>query len=347
MHDGHRQPTTAFADSPTINIKPKAVLYCWPSSFLSNVPRLCLLEKGYPEDEYEIQHVDVTSGHNFSPSYLKINGNATIPTLVLPQWDPVNDIDNSRFHILDDLRSICAFIDVSRPSFPPSSATRRPAPTLSPLTEDDLALCEDLIGLVRSSQVDPNFLEVTARDASELRVKLRGVQGVRLRERHMVLTQHLNTARGSLSDAMARGGRKDSKQWAEMVTTLEDKWRTSQALVDIWSGAVDEERQLEYYEASRAAWTVHLPGTFAKLEVKMTGPYALGDDPSIADCYIIAWLARIVAMCGGSSVPTALALIEPYMGGVRLGNRLQTYWGHWIQRSSRSCSVPILNDSNA
>ncbi|BEJ02858.1 hypothetical protein CcaverHIS641_0100330 [Cutaneotrichosporon cavernicola] len=336
MQDGH-QPTTGFADSATVSdIKPKAVLYCWPSSFLSTVPRLCLLEKGYPEDEYEVQHVDITSGNNFSPSYLKINGNATIPTLVLPRLDPGNDIDECRFHILDDLKVIL------RPPFPPSSATRRPAPTLSPLTEKDRVLCEDLIDLVRSPQVDPNFLEVTARDASELRVKLRGVQGVRLRDRQMALTQHLNIARDGASEAVANGDHKESKRWGEVVAILEDKWRTSQALVDIWSGAVDEERQLEYYEASRAAWTVHLPGTFAKLEVKMTGPYALGDDPSIADCYIIAWLARIVAMCGGGSVPAALTLVEPYMGGVRLGTRIQIYWGHWVQRSSFRKLAPIL-----
>jgi hypothetical protein len=94
MQDG--RPTSAtFADSITRgDIKPKAVLFCWPSSFLSTVPRLCLLEKGYPDDEYETQHVDISefsgvastslvtslalprtdvpaSGHNFSPSYLR------------------------------------------------------------------------------------------------------------------------------------------------------------------------------------------------------------------------------------------------------------------------------------
>lgn len=49
--------------------------------------------------------------------------------------------------------------------------------------------------------------------------------------------------------------------------------------MDVLHGAVDEERQLEYFEASRAAWAVHMPATFAKLEVNMKGPYALGDDP--------------------------------------------------------------------
>jgi glutathione S-transferase len=199
-----------------------------------------------------------------------------------------------------------------------------------------------LIDLVRSPQVDPNFLEMTARDASELRVKLRGVQGVRLRDRQLAITQHLNSARSSAAEAIASGDLKEGKRLAEMVATLEDKWRASQLLMDVWSGAVGEERQLEYFEASRAAWTVHLPGTFAKLEVKMTGPYALGDDPSIADCYVIAWLARIVAMCGGGPVPTALTLVQPYMGGVRFGTRIQIYWGHWVQRSSFRRLAPVL-----
>lgn len=59
----------------------------WPTSFLSIVPRLCLLEKGYTDDDYEIEHVDISeflggvvvgkgtdhqaSGDNFSPNYLR------------------------------------------------------------------------------------------------------------------------------------------------------------------------------------------------------------------------------------------------------------------------------------
>lgn len=72
---------------------------------------------------------------------------------------------------------------------------------------------------------------------------------------------------------------KEAKMWAEMLATLEDKWRANQVLMDVWHGVVDEERQLRYFETSRAAWTVHLPATFAKLEVSMRGAYALGDDP--------------------------------------------------------------------
>ncbi|TXT10360.1 uncharacterized protein COLE_04294 [Cutaneotrichosporon oleaginosum] len=334
--------TAAFADyTLRSDVRRKAVLYCWPSSFLSTVPRLCLLEKGYHSNEYDIQHVDITSGHNFSPGYLRLT-TATIPTLVLPRADRSEDGEHSGVHILDDMKSICAFIDASRPPLPSPATSRRPTPILSPLTAKDRALCEDLIDLVRSPLVDPNFLDVTARDASEFRVKLRGVQGVRLRDRQKVIAQYLDVARDGAASAHASGDVKEGSRWAEMVTTLEGKWRSSQALMDVWNGAVDDERQLEYYETSNAAWAVHLPGTFAKLEVKMIGPFALGDDVSIADLYIIAWLARIVAMCGGGPVPAALALVEPYMGGVRFGTRLQIYWGHWVQRSSFRRIAPDL-----
>jgi hypothetical protein len=31
----------------------------WPTSVWSTVPQLCLVEKGYSEDEYVIKHVDI------------------------------------------------------------------------------------------------------------------------------------------------------------------------------------------------------------------------------------------------------------------------------------------------
>lgn len=39
---------------------PRAVLYSWPSSVWSTVPRLCLYEKGYSEDEYIVKYVDIS-----------------------------------------------------------------------------------------------------------------------------------------------------------------------------------------------------------------------------------------------------------------------------------------------
>ncbi|WVQ79182.1 hypothetical protein IAT38_001278 [Cryptococcus sp. DSM 104549] len=38
---------------------PKAILYSWPTSVWSTVPRLCLIEKGYSDDEYDVRFVNI------------------------------------------------------------------------------------------------------------------------------------------------------------------------------------------------------------------------------------------------------------------------------------------------
>lgn len=64
--------------------------FSWPTSVWSTVPRLCLLEKGYSDEEYSVKNVDISEflalsnfsylfppltivakGENFAPSYLK------------------------------------------------------------------------------------------------------------------------------------------------------------------------------------------------------------------------------------------------------------------------------------
>lgn len=215
------------------------------------------------------------------------------------------------------LQSICTFIDVSRPPIPTSS-TQRAAPILSPLTAKgvcldpaqwltpDHALSDDLIALVRSPKVDPNFLEVTARDASELRAKLRGIQGSQIRARQSAITHYLNLAKDKAAASSSADDLKEVKDWAQMVATLEQKRRDNQALMDIMYGDVDEERQLEYFEASRAAWTVHLPATLAKLEVAMVGPYALGDDP----VRVPLFPARQLRLCNVALTPVHSRLLR-------------------------------------
>ena len=68
-----------MSDSPAAATLPRAILYTWvatcqlpaacslkpswPTSVWSTVPQLCLLEKGYSEDEYVIKHVDISESH--------------------------------------------------------------------------------------------------------------------------------------------------------------------------------------------------------------------------------------------------------------------------------------------
>lgn len=62
------------------------------------------------------------------------------------------------------------------------------------------------------------------------------------------------------------------------ISFLEQKALSNQAILDIYTGDAPEDRVMEFIEASRASWTVHLPSTLAKLESQIVGPYCLGDD---------------------------------------------------------------------
>ena len=41
----------------------EALTFRWPTSVWSTVPRLCLIEKGYSDEEYSIKNVDISELH--------------------------------------------------------------------------------------------------------------------------------------------------------------------------------------------------------------------------------------------------------------------------------------------
>lgn len=96
--------------------------------------------------------------------------------------------------------------------------------------------------------------------------------------RHQALRRYLQEAIEEATRQSARGEEEAHAASMEVVHTLEGKSAANQALLDIYNNNVAEDRQIEYFEASRAAWAIHLPSTLAKLEVAMIGPFALGDD---------------------------------------------------------------------
>lgn len=82
-----------------------------------------------------------------------------------------------------------------------------------------------------------------------------------------------------MADDMSSPQNGKSSTWdRQVVLFLEDKAASNNALLDIYTGDSGEDQRRDFYHASRAAWTVHLPSTLSKLEAMMAGPYALGDD---------------------------------------------------------------------
>ncbi|KAL1411107.1 hypothetical protein Q8F55_002057 [Vanrija albida] len=323
-----------------VDSTPKAILYCWPTSVLSTIPRLCLHEKNYGDDEYVLHHVDITKGDNFSLPYLRLTiPLATVPTLAVPVADTPNTPSNTpssdddpKYRYLCDTASICAFIDDCKPPTWSPGSTSKPVPVLFPVIAREKELTDLLVALVRDPYVDPNFLDLAARDAQELAMKLSGTQGTMLATRRLALKRYVHMAHDDLALLSPVPALKSWEQQA--VNLLEDKAAANQALFDIYSGDLALDRQPEFFEVSRAAWTVHVSGTLSKLEQSMVGPFALGDNLSIADCYIIAWLTRVVSLCQGNPGPSGIQALEPNLGGHRIGAKLVAFWQHWVQRKS-------------
>jgi len=55
----------------------------------------------------------------------------------------------------------------------------------------------------------------------------------------------------------------------------------------------------DYFTNAKTCWEVGLKENLVKLNAEIVGPYSLGDQISIADLHLAAWLARIVVLSGG------------------------------------------------
>lgn len=117
--------------------------------------------------------------------------------------------------------------------------------------------------------MDPNFVNVAARNEKELDSKRKGVPGQILRDRKSALDRFLAEAK----KAAAAGGSHEAKA----VNFLEEKLVANSSLLDIYEGNVDSARTNAFFETSQKTWTEQLSGVFAELEQLVKGPFCLGD----------------------------------------------------------------------
>lgn len=312
---------------------PKAVLYSWPSSVWSTVPRLCLYEKGYSEDEYIVKYVDINKGENFSPSYLKININGTVPTLIVPTLETIGAGVNTKYRSLRDTVSICAFLDQARSSHTANTSSDKPAPTLAPATIDGKALSDSVIELVHHPAVDPNFLSLSAVDNEDLGRKSRSGPGKSLADRRNALQNYLAEARKGASETSVSPKNGSLIFEQKIVQFLEEKLKSSEEVWQLYHGQSGEEKLKQFFDISIKTWTERLPEVCAKLEEMMEEPYFLGDQISLADLHVISWLARLVSIADGSLTKDGLNALEAKTGKP-LGDKLRNFWNLWTERES-------------
>jgi hypothetical protein len=144
------------------------------------------------------------------------------------------------------------------------------------------------------------------------------------------LTDRVSTLKGYLSDAD-----QDKLRVSEKVKIL---WRSrldaEEPLLQVLT-APNEESKREYLDKARNQWDVQLKEVLTELNKEIVGPYALGkyffsknfvrraevgdtgDQISLADIHLIAWLARIAKLTGGLPTDdgnTIISKIESRLG---------------------------------
>ncbi|KAJ2920308.1 hypothetical protein MD484_g245, partial [Candolleomyces efflorescens] len=312
---------------------PKAVLYYHPKSIWSSVARLAVEEKGYAADEIDFKIVDINKGENYDPTFLRLNPKATVPTLVVPLSNTLSEDVDSRYKALTDSTTIVEFLDKSRSSLSRTHTTSTaPAPALTPATIAATSIAKTIVyDIIHSDEASPGKLKFyNARDEAGLK-KLRQVVLPALQGRADALRKHIADG----ESGVAQVSEKTKQFWASKLAWIEPLAKVIEAgdrPTESLSETEKEERAA-FFKVAKQTWETDLPNVLGKLTKEMVGPFALGDQLSVADMHLIAWVTRLVTLAGGSGDDegkTVIVKIEEYVGGEHVSRKklgkLGTFW---------------------
>ncbi|KAJ7071053.1 hypothetical protein C8F01DRAFT_1108877, partial [Mycena amicta] len=328
--------TSSSSSLHTMASLPKAVLYYSPDSVWSDAVALALAEKGYSPDELDRRIVNLSKGENLTVTYLRLNIKGTVPTLVVPFRDSLADDVESRYKALTDPKAIIDFLDQSRS---PISRTRttstQPAPTLRPATVAYAAATSALLDIIHADDVSPERLALlNARDHKSLKTLATTtepfVAGIQ-----KTLAQCLAEAEaGSIqaSDKVKTFWRSRLGECEELLAVLRSADKADAEL-----DATAQKQREDYLKKAKTAWEVDVKAACIKLNQDIIGPYALGEQFSIADISLAAWLRKIVQLAGGGAGDEGLATLEGHIGGgfvFEKGSKLSIFWENARDRAS-------------
>ncbi|KAJ8595902.1 hypothetical protein M405DRAFT_856910 [Rhizopogon salebrosus TDB-379] len=282
---------------------PKAVLYYSPHSVWSTATLLALYEKGYGEDEVDLRVVDIDKGEDFSPAFLRLSPKAVVPTLVVPLRGSLTSDMESRFKAVSDTKALIEFLDKSRSATSHTHTTSSaPAPSLSPATVEFANASSKIIDIIQSDEVSPDRLQhLNARDRASLQELGKSLVPV-LESKRTAIVGYLTQC----ENETIRMSEKTKAIWRDKRMVIET------ALRDFRGDNVDE-----YLERSQHMWEVTIPGVLTQVNKELIGPYVLGDQVSIADLHLGAWLSHLVRLAGGGSFDdgdTAIKRLEKHIG---------------------------------
>jgi len=142
----------------------QATLYTFGASVWAAVPELALAELGYTDEQVASKVVNLAEGENFRPSFLKLNPNATLPTLQTADGKLYTSTADVTKYLVE---SASIKVTPGTPSF---------------------------IEKIHDDQYDPNFAFLLARDDAELSAKASGFPFTFLENRQNALTTHSATS---------------------------------------------------------------------------------------------------------------------------------------------------------
>jgi len=345
---------------------PKAILYSFPPSIWASAVLLGLEEKGFGKDEIDIKTVNLLNGDNLDPAYLRINPNGTVPTLVVPLEKTLSAPDvEVKYKALTETKKIIEFLDKSRTVISKTRTTSHaPAPALTPVSIELSDLNNDIVTLLHSQPADPNFLSLasgtlSSSSPSELAASTSphtAIIKVMFSNRVNALKTHLEALTSDSPDSES-----SNPASQKTIDFLKQKLTLSSQVNSIFHGlpgtppeqyAAAVAATQPFFQTARAAWSAHLPQVLDELNSKIIGPLALGDQVSLADLHMMAWLARVVSCADGKNEKEGVKSIEEKVNWVRkedvtkgngegvevkewkVGEKIVTYWETILERKS-------------
>jgi len=191
-----------------------------------------------------------------------------------------------------------------------------PAPVLSPATVALSSTAKSVIALLHSAPASPELLfYLNARDLPALRTIAPSVSNF-LKGRKGALERYL----AENESKEVRVSEKTKSFWLEKKSATEDLQSAFDDADKSDSELSESGRKTreEYFEKTKAAWEVDLALVLNKLCTEFIGPFALGEQVSIVDVHLAAWLHELVILSGGStrdSGAEAMARLEKHVGG--------------------------------
>jgi len=312
------------------------VLYYNSSSIWSSAALIALEEKGYGKDDVDLKEVDLVKAENYAPSFLRLNSKATVPTLVVPLEKTLSEHVASRYKALTDTKTIIEFLDKSRSHLSTTNSTSEaPMPALAPATVVLSSTYKRIVDeLLHSEDADPNnLLYVNARDNVSLRALGDALSPV-MKGKVDALSHYISEAQAG----NIRASEKVTSFWGA-------KKDAAQVLLEVYENAkVPESAQsaeyfTEYFKVAKASWEVGLVRVLNQLNEEIIGPYALGEQYSLADPHLTAWLTRVISLAGGTYNDTSAVAIEKLVKHIGVEQplvltKLAVYWDAVKERPS-------------